>query len=49
MTKDGFTFLVMGFTGAEAAKFKLAYITAFNDMEAKLRAPAPVARQLAGR
>lgn len=33
MTKDGFTFLVMGFTGAKAAQFKEAYIKAFNEME----------------
>lgn len=37
MTKDGFTFLVMGFTGKEAARFKEAYITRFNEMEAALR------------
>lgn len=37
MTKDGFVFLVMGFTGKTAAKFKEAYIRAFNEMEAKLR------------
>ena len=37
MTKDGFTFLVMGFTGKLAAKFKEAYINAFNTMEAMLR------------
>jgi len=30
MTKDGFTFLVMGFTGKEAAMFKEMYIKAFN-------------------
>ncbi len=33
MTRDGFTFIVMGFTGAEADKFKLAYIEAFNKMD----------------
>lgn len=33
MTRDGFVFLVMGFTGKEAAKFKEAYIHAFNQME----------------
>ncbi len=38
MTKDGFTFLVMGFTGKEAARFKEAYITRFNEMEAALLA-----------
>lgn len=32
MTKDGFVFLVMGFTGRQAAKFKEAYIEAFNWM-----------------
>lgn len=37
ITRDGFTFLVMGFTGKTAAKFKEAYIRAFNEMEAKLR------------
>jgi len=38
MTKDGFAFLVMGFTGAAAAVFKEAYIGRFNAMEAKVRA-----------
>jgi Rha family phage regulatory protein len=37
ITKDGFTFLVMGFTGKEAAKFKEQYIEAFNQMEAELK------------
>ncbi|MGO3282476.1 MAG: Rha family transcriptional regulator [Psychrobacter sp.] len=32
MTKDGFTFLVMGFTGKKAAKFKEDYINEFNRM-----------------
>jgi len=41
MTKDGFTFLVMGFTGKEAARFKEAYIQRFNDMEAALKNAAP--------
>lgn len=36
MTKNGFVFLVMGFTGREAAKFKEAYIGAFDAMEAEL-------------
>lgn len=34
MTRDGFVFLVMGFTGREATRFKEAYIRAFNMMEA---------------
>lgn len=37
MTKDGFVFLVMGFTGRDAARFKEAYIQRFNEMEAELR------------
>jgi len=36
ITRDGFTFLAMGFTGKKAAQFKEAYIEAFNQMEAKL-------------
>ncbi|MBR4705409.1 MAG: Rha family transcriptional regulator [Paludibacteraceae bacterium] len=37
ITRDGFVFLVMGFTGKTAAKFKEAYIRAFNVMEERLR------------
>ena len=37
MTKDGFTFLVMGYTGQKAAEFKEAYINAFNEMEVELK------------
>ena len=33
LTRDGFTLLAMGFTGAKALKFKLAYIQQFNAME----------------
>jgi len=33
MTKDGFTFLVMGYRGKKAAQFKEAYIQRFNEME----------------
>ncbi len=40
ITKDGFVFLAMGFTGKKAAQFKEAYITAFNEMERKLH-PEP--------
>ncbi|MFS1583937.1 MAG: Rha family transcriptional regulator [Candidatus Arsenophonus phytopathogenicus] len=36
MTKDGFVFLVMSFTGKKAAQFKEAYIAEFNRMEAQL-------------
>lgn len=37
LTKDGFTFLVMGYTGDKAKLFKIAYINAFNQMAATLR------------
>ena len=37
MTKDGFTFLVMGYTGDKAGKFKEDYIGAFNQMEQTLK------------
>ena len=37
MTRDGFTFLAMGFTGARAAEFKEKYISEFNRMEAFIR------------
>lgn len=37
MTRDGFTFLAMGFTGKVAAQFKENYINAFNQMEDILR------------
>lgn len=36
MTKDGWMFLVMGFTGEKAAKIKEAFITAFNQMAVNL-------------
>ncbi|MFC5705408.1 Rha family transcriptional regulator [Aeromonas eucrenophila] len=38
MTKDGFIFVVMGFTGAKAAATKEAYINAFNWMAEHLAA-----------
>lgn len=34
LTRDGFTLLVMGFTGAAAVAWKLKYIEAFNALEA---------------
>ncbi|WP_394179598.1 Rha family transcriptional regulator [Marinomonas posidonica] len=36
ITRDGFVFLAMGFTGTKAAQFKEAYINAFNQMEKQL-------------
>jgi len=37
ITKDGFSFLVMGYTGAKASEFKEKFITAFNHNEALLK------------
>lgn len=37
LTKDGFSFTVMGFTGKKAAQFKEAYINRFNEMESFIR------------
>ena len=45
LTKDGFTLLVMGYTGAEALRFKVAYINEFNRMAAALSAPMLGARK----
>ena len=36
MNRDGFSFLVMGFTGKKADEWKLKYIEAFNAMEKQL-------------
>ncbi|ACL56962.1 phage regulatory protein/antirepressor Ant [Methylobacterium nodulans] len=41
MTKNGFAFLVLGFTGPEAGAFKEAYIERFDAMETELRAQVP--------
>jgi len=38
MDRDGFSLLVMGFTGKDAMKFKIDFINAFNQMEQNLRA-----------
>lgn len=37
MDRDGFSLLVMGFTGEKALKWKLDYINAFNTMENELK------------
>lgn len=37
MTKDGWMFLVMGFTGEKAAQIKIAFINAFNAMAVLLQ------------
>lgn len=48
LSRDGFALLAMGFTGKQALAFKLAYISAFNAMEARLRQPyvVPLAEDL---
>jgi Rha family phage regulatory protein len=46
ISRDGFTFLAMGFTGKEAASWKLTFLTAFNTMERHLMQEA-TARQIA--
>ncbi|MFC3768333.1 phage antirepressor KilAC domain-containing protein [Paenibacillus sp. GCM10012303] len=39
ISQDGFTFLVMGYTGKEAARFKEMYITEFNRMREQIQGP----------
>lgn len=51
LTRDGFTLLAMGFTGAKAVQFKVAYINAFNRMERLISgggvsAPAPALKSI---
>jgi Rha family phage regulatory protein len=45
ITRDGFVFLCMGFTGQQAAVWKERYIEAFNQMERALRGQHPALRQ----
>ena len=50
MNRDGFSLLVMGFTGQKAIEWKIKYIQAFNQMEEALRQkptpPAPVLKRV---
>lgn len=46
LTRDGFSLLVMGFTGQKALEWKLKYIDAFNQMETALREVDPRANIL---
>ncbi|MEV2911731.1 Rha family transcriptional regulator, partial [Paenibacillus larvae] len=39
ITQDGFSFLVMGYTGKDAARFKEMYIAEFNRMRKQLTKP----------
>lgn len=43
MTRDGFTILAMGFTGAKAAEFKEKYIAEFNRMEEYIKSQSKFA------
>ena len=45
MNRDGFSLLVMGFTGSDALEWKLKYIQAFNTMEQKLNSPEYVMKR----
>jgi len=36
ISRDGFTLLVMGYTGEKAMRFKKAYFAVFNEMERRL-------------
>lgn len=45
LTRDGFTMLVMGFTGAKANGFKEQYIRQFNMMRERLNAYSAAKRQ----
>lgn len=38
LTRDGFTLVVMGFTGSAATEWKIRYIDAFNALETEVRA-----------
>lgn len=45
MNRDGFSLLVMGFTGEAALGWKIKYITAFNEMEKELKRLADERKQ----
>ena len=46
MTRDGYSMLVMGFTGKKAMDWKIKFLAAFNAMEARLRTVALTGPQL---
>lgn len=47
MNRDGFSLLVMGFTGKNALEWKLQYIQAFNQMEKLIQEKSTAAYQVA--
>lgn len=46
MNRDGFSLLVMGFTGQQALEWKLKYINAFNKMEKRLNKLPKLSKEL---
>ena len=48
MNRDGFSLLVMGFTGKDALNFKLEFIEAFNKMEKQIKEQNSSAKILTG-
>ena len=46
ITRDGFSFLAMGFKGKKAAKWKEDYITAFNAMESGILETSTLMQQI---
>lgn len=46
LTRDGFSLLVMGFTGSRALEWKLKYIEAFNRMEQTIKNQFPQMQNL---
>lgn len=43
MNRDGFSLLVMGFTGVEALQWKIKFINAFNEMEQEINSRNDIA------
>ena len=48
LTRDGFSFIVMGFTGEKADEWKIKYINAFNRMEEEIIKLNEVVKSLNG-
>ncbi|MCY6957896.1 Rha family transcriptional regulator [Clostridium brassicae] len=46
INRDGFSLLVMGFTGQKALEWKLKYINAFNEMEKRLNKLPKLSKEL---
>ena len=49
LTRDGFSLVVMGFTGSKALQWKLKYIEAFNKMEAQLKGNSTAIMSMIGK